>query len=165
MRNTIKMTTLIAALAAVFALSASNVRAEQSMDNRSTIQVDDGKGGWKPHEHQKPPAGPTGVSVDKGNGWEPYNPPAKPGPGISVIDDNGAWVPYKPKNPPKKPPKLINPPKPYHDARTGWTFYLMQAANGAQYIQVEDANGADLHFGGSMAWPNTGGQGPVYPLN
>ncbi len=164
MRNSINAKAVIASLAAILVLSGSSVRAEQSMDKSSTIQVDDGKGGWKPYEHQKPPAGPTGISIDKGNGWQPYNPPAKPGPGISVIGPNGNWVPYVPKNPPKKPPKLVAKPKPYHDARTGWTYYLMEA-NGQQYIQVEDANGNDMHFGGSMAWPNTGGAGPVYPLN
>ncbi len=143
MRSMIKTAAVIGAFAAALASNASSVRAEPSMDNRSTIQVDDGKGGWKP-----------------------YDPPPKPGQGISVIDENGDWVPYKPKKPVVKPPKLVKPlPKPYHDKRTGWTFYLMQAPNGVQYIQIEDANGADLHFGGSMAWPNTGGAGPVYPVN
>ncbi|HLW92043.1 MAG TPA: hypothetical protein VKS78_12185 [Roseiarcus sp.] len=140
MRNAIK-TMIGASLVAAVALAACAARAEPSTSNYSTIKVDDGAGGWKP-----------------------YNPPAKPGPGISVMDDNGNWVPYKPKKPVAKPPKLVAKPKPYHDKRTGWTYYLMEA-NGVQYIEVEDANGADLHFGGSMAWPNTGGAGPVYPLN
>ena len=89
----------------------------------------------------------------------------KPSATIKVDDGQGGWTPYKPQNPPKKPPKLAAKPKPYHDKRTGWTYFLMQNANGQQFIQIEDANGADLHFDGSMAWPNTGGTGPSYPIH
>jgi len=41
----------------------------------------------------------------------------------------------------------------------------MQDPNGQQFIQIEDANGADPHFDGSMSWPNTGGTGPSYPIH
>ncbi|HYC25383.1 MAG TPA: hypothetical protein VEC58_05015 [Roseiarcus sp.] len=88
----------------------------------------------------------------------------RPSATIKVDDGQGGWTPYKPQNPPKKPPKLVAKPKPYHDKRTGWTYFLMQDAGGQQYIQIEDANGADLHFDGSMTWPNTGGAGPSYPI-
>ena len=39
----------------------------------------------------------------------------------------------------------------------------MQDGNDGQFIQIEDANGADLHFGGEMAWPNTAARARLMP--
>jgi len=160
MRNIIKTTAIAASLVAAFTLLASGARAEPAMDKGSTIKVDDGNGGWKPYSPKKPPVGPTGVSVDDGNGgWKPYDPPAKPGPGISVDNGAGGWMPYVPKNPPKKAPKPI---RHVRDKRTGWTYYLAQDRNNGQlFVQIEDANGNDIHIDGSVPMP---GGGPIYPV-
>lgn len=166
MRNTFKTSMFLASLLAASALTVSAVRAEPMNGGvmKNTIQVDDGKGGWKPYvPPPKPPAGPTGVSVvnDKGD-WVPYNPPPKPpaGPtGISVVDDKGDWVPY---NPPVKPVKAPRPIRHKKD-QNGWTYYLAQDRNNGQlFIQVEDANGNDVHINGSIPMP--GGGGTLYPV-
>jgi hypothetical protein len=156
-RNLTKLTAVAAALAAIVALGASNAHAEPSMDKSSTIQVDDGKGGWKPYEPKKIPAGPTGISVDDGKGgWKPYN-PAKPGPGISVLDKDGKWVPYKPKSKHSTVIKHVTVDK----RTTKWTYWLMQDGNGALYINITDADGNRVAINGEVPMP---GGGPIYPV-
>lgn len=143
MRNLTKLTAAAAALTAVLAFGASNAHAEPSMDHSPTIQVDDGKGGWTPYEHQKPPAGPTGISIDTGNGWEPYNPPAKP-------------APVKPKS---KHATVIK-----HVKRGQWTYWLMQdGATGALYINISDPDENRVTSLNGSEIPMPGG-GPTYPV-
>jgi hypothetical protein len=137
MRNLTKLTAGVAALAVVLAFGASSAHAEPSMDKPSTIQVDDGKGGWKPYEPKKPPVGPTG---------------------ISVTDENGNWVPYAPKpKPPVSKPKNKHPKLVDEKKRGGFTYWLFQNPDGTQYIQVFDANGEHLSLNGEMAFPGTAG--------
>ncbi len=124
-----------------------------------TITVPDGNGGWKPYVHEKPPAGPTGISVGVGHGgWKAYTPAPKPGPGISVMDESGKWVPYRPAVAPKRGPMPIR----HVRGNNGWTYYLSQDRNsGELFVQIEDANGADVHINGEVPLP---GGGQTYPV-
>jgi hypothetical protein len=162
MRNTFKISILAASLIAASALTFSGACAEPMNGGvmRSTIQVDDGRGGWKPYVPNKPPAGPTGVSVGDGQGgWKPYFPPARPGPGISIDDGAGGWIPYVPR---VKLPKAPRPIRHVTDKRSGWTYYLAQDRNtGEKFVQIVDANGADVHIDGEVPMP---GGGPIYPV-
>jgi hypothetical protein len=141
MRNTFKTTIFLASFLAVSALTVSAVHAEPMNGGvmKSSIQVDDGNGGWKPYvPPPKPPAGPSG---------------------ISVVDDKGDWVPY---NPPVKPVKAPRPIRHKKD-QNGWTYYLAQDRNNGQlFVQVEDANGNDVHINGAIPMPGEGGA--LYPV-
>ena len=90
-------------------------------------------------------------------------------PSIQVDDGQGGWKAY---DPPPKPPitKPLNPhprsPKPIrHVTRHGWTYYLQEdRATGQQFIQIEDANGNDVHVNGSIQMPGAGPGSPLLPV-
>lgn len=49
------------------------------------------------------------------------------------------------------------------DQRTGWTYYLAKDRNtGETFIQIEDADGNDVHIDGSVPMP---GGGPTFPVH
>ena len=124
-----------------------------------TIMVPDGNGGMMPYVPDKPPAGPNGISVDDGQGgWKPYVPKPKPGPGISIQNEDGDWVPY---HPPVKRKRAPRPIRTVH-AKNGWTYYLQQDRDTGQFfLQIEDANGQDIHINGQVPLP---GGGPLYDV-
>jgi hypothetical protein len=56
-------------------------------------------------------------------------------------------------------------PKPlgHKTASNGWTYYLSLDRNtGEKFVQIEDANGRDVHINGSVPMPGTGG--PAFPV-
>jgi hypothetical protein len=139
-------------------LAASLIAAAPAFAG-STITVPDGKGGWTPYVHEKPPAGPTGISVGDGRGgWKPYLPKPKPGPGISVQNEDGEWVPYVSPNPRVPAPQPIRHVK----GSNGWTYYLSRdRTTGSLFVQIEDADGRDIHINGEVPLP---GGGQLYPV-
>ena len=72
-----------------------------------------------------------------------------------------------PDDPPVvKVEKRKRAPKPIRhtqkDPRTGWTYYLQFDRNtGENFIQIEDADGRDVHINGEIPMP---GGGPTYPV-
>ena len=90
-------------------------------------------------------------------------------PTIQVDDGQGGWKQY---DPPPKPPitKPLKPhkrtPKPIrHMKRNGWTYYLQQDRDTGQlFIQIEDANGNDIHVNGEIQMPDGGPGSPTYPV-
>jgi hypothetical protein len=96
------------------------------------------------HAEGGPVMKPT-IQIDNGQGgWQVYDPPAKP-------------PITKPLKPHKRAPKPIR-----HVTRHGWTYFLEEDRDtGQQFIQIEDANGNDVHVNGEMQMP---GDGPGAPL-
>jgi hypothetical protein len=70
---------------------------------------------------------------------------------ISAVQDPD-MPPAKPKIEIRK--KAPRPGKPVKDPRTGWTFYPQTDRNtGQAYVQIEDANGNDVHINGEIVVP------------
>jgi hypothetical protein len=88
------------------------------------------------------------IQIDDGQGgWKVYDPPAKP-------------PITKPLKPHKRTPKPIR-----HVMRHGWTYYLQEDRDtGQQFIQIEDANGNDVHVNGEMQMPGDGPGSPLLPV-
>jgi hypothetical protein len=90
-------------------------------------------------------------------------------PTIQVDDGAGGWKPYdpqplppitKPLKPHKRTPKPIR-----HVTRNGWTYYLQEDRDThQQFIQIEDANGADVHVDGDIPMPGAGPGAPLLPV-
>jgi hypothetical protein len=71
-----------------------------------------------------------------------------------------------PDDPPVvKVEKRKRAPKPLgHVKRGGWTYYLALDRNtGEKFVQIEDANGNDVHVNGQVQYPGEAG-GPTYPV-
>lgn len=195
MRNATTTSSAFAALLAATFLTASATRAEPTIGStaQSSIEVDDGKGGWKPYHAA---VVPNGASVGDGKGGWRAVPEHRRGMGFggllglgaaaigsafmedsatryretciyvggckaTFIDDPGAG-PIPPKVEIRKLAPKPRLKKPIFDKRSGWTYYLQEDRNtGEIYIQIEDANGADVHINGEIPLP---GGGPLYPV-
>jgi hypothetical protein len=176
MRNMIKNTAVAASLLAALALAGSSAHGEPSMDRSSSVQVEGGaggkhfakeegrKGGWR--GGRKGGGALLGAFLDLGyahieDSTTHYGETCLyiGGCKISVVQDPDA-PPAKPKVEIRK--KAPRPIRHVTDKRTGWTYYLAQDRNtGEDFIQIEDANGADVHINGEVPMP---GGGPTYQV-
>ena len=65
----------------------------------------------------------------------------------------------------EKRKRAPEPKRHWTDARTGWTFYLQNDRNGGgPFIQIEDANGNDVHLDGAIQMPGPNGDGALVPV-
>jgi hypothetical protein len=175
MRNILKTTILVAALTATSALTVSSAYAEPM--NGGVMRMNGGgenggmrrEGGWR----------------QDGGGFGGWGGAVAFLGGLMIshafIEDSDTHyrkdcyyvggckisVYSSPDEPPVvKVEKRKRAPKPIRhtqkDPRTGWTYYLQFDRNtGENFIQIEDADGRDVHINGEVPMP---GGGPTFPV-
>jgi hypothetical protein len=187
MRNTVKASILIASLLAASALGAPAHAEQMNGAIMRDVPADGGK------NLAAPPAR-VAKDEDPGNGARKHRRRAGLGGGFLDIadllphtafmqdDDTGfrkdclyvagcKITVYSGPDVTPQPPiveKRKRAPEPrghWKDPRTGWTFYLQNDRNGGgQFIQIEDANGNDVHLDGAIQMPGPNGGTALIPV-
>jgi hypothetical protein len=172
MRNIVKTTILVASLVATSALTVSSAHAEPM--NGGVMRMNGGEGGMRHEGGWRHDGGGFGgwggaaaflgglmishAFIEDSDTHRRKDCYYIGGCKISVTTDPAAPTVIKVEKR-KRAPKPI---RHVTDKRTGWTYYLSQDRNtGKDFIQIVDANGADVHINGSIPMP---GGGPIYPV-